>query len=98
MDTIETYGAVSDEVAKAMVEGLYQKTRTDFGVSITGIAGPDGGSDNKPVGTVCFGLKEPNGKISVHRYVFPGNREAIRENASNTALFLVYQSLKFRTV
>ncbi|TGL99144.1 nicotinamide-nucleotide amidohydrolase family protein [Leptospira jelokensis] len=96
-DSIETYGAVSDEVAKAMVEGLYEKTKTDFGISITGIAGPEGGSEGKPVGTVCFGLKEPNGKVSVHRYIFPGNREAIRENASNTALFLLYQSLKFRT-
>ncbi|TGM31656.1 nicotinamide-nucleotide amidohydrolase family protein [Leptospira biflexa] len=97
-ETIETFGAVSDEVAFAMVEGLCLKTGTDFGVSITGIAGPEGGSEEKPVGTVCIGLKEPNGKIKVHRYLFPGNRESIRENASNTALFLIYQSLKGKVV
>ncbi|TGM44596.1 nicotinamide-nucleotide amidohydrolase family protein [Leptospira biflexa] len=97
-EIIETFGAVSDEVAFAMVEGLCLKTGTDFGVSITGIAGPEGGSEEKPVGTVCIGLKEPNGKIKVHRYLFPGNRESIRENASNTALFLIYQSLKGKVV
>ena len=97
-ETIETFGAVSDEVAFAMVDGLCLKTGTDFGVSITGIAGPEGGSEEKPVGTVCIGLKEPNGKIKVHRYLFPGNRESIRENASNTALFLIYQSLKGKVV
>jgi nicotinamide-nucleotide amidase len=97
-ETIETFGAVSDEVAFAMVDGLCLKTGTDFGVSITGIAGPEGGSEEKPVGTVCIGLKEPNGKIKVHRYLFPGNRESIRENASNTAFFLIYQSLKGKVV
>lgn len=94
MEWITTHGAVSEQVAKAMVEGLCQKTETDFGISITGIAGPEGGSPQKPVGTVCIGLREPNGNVSVHRYIFPGNRESIRENASNTALFLVYQSFK----
>ncbi|XDD45135.1 nicotinamide-nucleotide amidohydrolase family protein [Leptospira sp. WS39.C2] len=94
METINTYGAVSEEVARAMVDGLCRKTGTDFGISITGIAGPEGGSPEKPVGTVCIGIREPNGNISVHRYLFPGNRESIRENASNTALFLVYQSFK----
>ncbi|GBF41269.1 CinA-like protein [Leptospira ellinghausenii] len=98
IETINTYGAVSEEVAKAMVDGLCQKTGTHYGVSITGIAGPDGGSEGKPVGTVCIGIKEPNGETTVHRYVFPGNREAIRENASNTAIFLIYQSLKNRVI
>lgn len=97
-ETINSFGAVSEEVAKAMVDGLCQKTGTDFGISITGIAGPDGGSEGKPVGTVCIGIKEPNGETTVFRYVFPGNREAIRENASNTAIFLIYQSLKKRVI
>lgn len=98
IETIETYGAVSDEIARVMVDGLCQKTGTDYGISITGIAGPLGGSDTKPVGTVFIGIKDPIGKTIVHHYVFPGNRESIRENASNTALFLIYQSLKGKDV
>lgn len=93
-ETIESFGAVSVEVATAMVKGLCERTGSTYGISITGIAGPLGGTEVKPVGTVCIGLREPSGEISVHQYIFPGNRESIRENASNTAFFLLYQSLK----
>lgn len=93
-ETIESFGAVSVEVATAMVKGLCERTGSAYGISITGIAGPLGGTEAKPVGTVCIGLREPSGEISVHQYIFPGNRESIRENASNTAFFLLYQSLK----
>ncbi|PJZ45575.1 nicotinamide-nucleotide amidohydrolase family protein [Leptospira brenneri] len=97
-EMIESFGAVSKEVASAMVEGIYQKTNARYCISITGIAGPGGGSDEKPVGTVWIGLKTPDGSIETHSYIFPGNRESIRENASNTALFLLYQSLKQRKI
>lgn len=97
-NVLEEFGAVSRETAEAMAKGIFEKTKADYCISITGIAGPDGGSDVKPVGTVWIGLKNPDGQIHTHSYIFPGNRESIRENASNTALFLLYQSLKQRKV
>ncbi|PJZ86363.1 nicotinamide-nucleotide amidohydrolase family protein [Leptospira harrisiae] len=97
-EILNQYGAVSKETAEAMVKGIFEKTNSDYCISITGIAGPDGGTDTKPVGTVWIGLKTPDGSIESHLYLFPGNREGIRENASNTALFLLYQSLKQRIV
>ncbi|TGK78532.1 nicotinamide-nucleotide amidohydrolase family protein [Leptospira noumeaensis] len=97
-DTLDQFGAVSKETAIAMAKGISEKTKADYSISITGIAGPDGGSDEKPVGTVWIGIKSSDGSIESHSYLFPGNRESIRENASNTALFLIYQSLKQRKV
>ncbi|MBM9547707.1 nicotinamide-nucleotide amidohydrolase family protein [Leptospira sp. 201903074] len=92
------FGAVSKETAEAMAKGIFERTKADYCISITGIAGPDGGTNEKPLGTVWIGLKIPDGSIQTHSYLFPGNREGIRENASNTALFLLYQSLKQRNV
>lgn len=97
-NVLSEFGAVSEEAAKAMAKGIFEKTKADYCISITGIAGPDGGTDIKPVGTVWIGLKTPDDTIQTHSYLFPGNREGIRENASNTALFLLYQSLKQRNV
>lgn len=97
-DTLQQFGAVSKETAEAMAKGIFEKTKADYCISITGIAGPDGGTEQKPVGTVWIGLKTPDGSIQTHSYLFPGNREGIRENASNTALFLLNQSLKQRNV
>ncbi|EMY61083.1 nicotinamide-nucleotide amidohydrolase family protein [Leptospira terpstrae] len=97
-ETLQQFGAVSKETAEAMAKGIFEKTNADYCISITGIAGPDGGTELKPVGTVWIGLKTPDGSIQTHSYLFPGNREGIRENASNTALFLLNQSLKQRNV
>lgn len=97
-DTLDQFGAVSKETAEAMARGISEKTKADYCISITGIAGPDGGTESKPVGTVWIGLKTPDGLVQTHSYLFPGNREGIRENASNTAIFLLYQSLKLRNV
>lgn len=97
-DTLQQFGAVSKEAAEAMAKGIFEKTKADYCISITGIAGPNGGTEQKPVGTVWIGLKTPDGSIQTHSYLFPGNREGIRENASNTALFLLNQSLKQRNV
>ncbi|TGK79365.1 nicotinamide-nucleotide amidohydrolase family protein [Leptospira bourretii] len=97
-EILNQFGAVSMETASSMVNGIFEKTKADYCISITGIAGPDGGTDTKPVGTVWIGLKTPDGSVQTHSYIFPGNREGIRENASNTALFLLYQSLKQRNI
>ena len=75
---LEQYGAVSEQVALAMVEGVVNSSEARVGVSITGIAGPGGGSPDKPVGTVCFAFAVPGKKITIHKIIFAGDREQVR--------------------
>jgi len=86
------FGAVSAEVAKSMVEGIHKKSGSDISISITGIAGPGGGSDEKPVGTVFIGLATQQ-KTTVRRFLFSGNRYEIQQTTAQTALNLVRQFL-----
>jgi nicotinamide-nucleotide amidase len=86
---ISDFGAVSAQVAEAMAIGIKRISGTDIGVSTTGIAGPGGGSDNKPVGTVFIALAyDDGGKVSVrsHRYGFFGDRDRIRQISSEMGL------------
>jgi nicotinamide-nucleotide amidase len=77
-DLIETLGAVSEEVARAMASGALERSRAGIAVAVTGVAGPGGGTDAKPVGLVCFGIAERGQPtVSEHR-VFPGDRSSIR--------------------
>lgn len=92
-ETIARFGAVSEEVAAAMAAGALRHSRADFGVAVTGIAGPDGGSADKPVGTVCFGWSrrcagagEGEGEPKTRRVLFAGNRQQVREQSVETAL------------
>lgn len=88
LDTLEQYGAVSEETALAMSEGALKNSRADYSVSITGIAGPDGGTKEKPVGTVCFGWSqrgETETSITT-RICFDGDRIEIREQACLLAM------------
>lgn len=84
---IEKYGAVSEEVAKAMALGALARSRAQFSVAVTGIAGPTGGSDAKPVGTVwlAWAQIEPAQCVAM-RQVFPGDRQAIRLATTELAL------------
>jgi nicotinamide-nucleotide amidase len=84
---IEKYGAVSEEVAKAMALGALARSRAQFSVAVTGIAGPTGGSDAKPVGTVwlAWAQIEPAQCVAM-RKVFPGDRQAIRLATTELAL------------
>jgi len=75
---VEEAGAVSEEVARAMAEAALERSRADWAISVTGIAGPTGGSIDKPVGLVWFGLAGRGGKPSTERQVFPGDRSQIR--------------------
>lgn len=96
--TIEKYGAVSVQCAEEMVKGLCKVTKSECGVSITGIAGPDGGTKTKPVGLVYVGVCI-NGHTCVKEYRFSGNRNKIREQAVAYALiFLREMLLKYFSV
>ncbi|MCG3178919.1 MAG: Nicotinamide-nucleotide amidohydrolase PncC [Phycisphaerae bacterium] len=86
------HGAVSEPVAEAMARNAHARTGADWALSITGIAGPDGGSADKPVGLVFIGLAGPGG-ASARRYVFPGDRETVRTRAARTALSLLWRAL-----
>jgi nicotinamide-nucleotide amidase len=82
---IESHGAVSEQVAKAMAEGARIHSGSNVAISITGIAGPSGGSAEKPVGTVCFGWATENQTLTktIH---FDGDRQAVRQQAAEFAL------------
>ena len=86
------YGAVSSETAYAMADGLKKLTEAVIAVSVTGIAGPDGGSEEKPVGLVYIGLAS-GGKIITERCQFSGSREEIRNKTVNRAIVLIDQCI-----
>lgn len=85
-DTLEQYGAVSEQTAEEMALGAIAHSSADISSAITGIAGPEGGSTAKPVGTVCFGWSCKSGQILTQTEVFSGDREAVRRQAVKTAL------------
>ena len=86
--TLETVGAVSAETAAQMADGVRRLLKADLAVSVTGIAGPDGGSAEKPVGLVWFGLATTGG-VRTERASFAGDRAAVRAAAVTHALGLL---------
>ena len=84
-ETLDVYGAVSPECAKEMASGVAARYNTNVGIATTGIAGPGGGTDEKPVGLVYFGIYI-NGKVITKKYVFNGDRQGVRERATRTIL------------
>jgi nicotinamide-nucleotide amidase len=91
-ELIERHGAVSAEVAEAMAEGVKRRAATDFGLSVTGIAGPDGGTPEKPVGLVYISLAD-DAHTEHRRIMLPGDRHLIRWRASQAALDLLRRRL-----
>lgn len=91
-DILANHGAVSEECAAAMAAGILERSGADHSVSITGIAGPSGGSEEKPVGTVFFGYAGKAGHV-VKKFVIPGDRELIRWRSSQAALDLLRRQL-----
>ena len=89
------HGAVSTECAAAMAEGARKLLKTDFALSTTGIAGPGGGTPEKPVGTVCFGIASAGTVRSIRKH-FKGDREAVRFQSVRTALELLMEELENR--
>lgn len=86
--TLDKYGAVSEKTASEMVKGALAAAKADVAVALTGIAGPDGGTKEKPVGLVYIGCNV-KGKVTVKEYHFKGNRSKVREAATSAALTLV---------
>ncbi|MDF1796261.1 MAG: CinA family protein [Coxiellaceae bacterium] len=86
--TLDSDGAVSEATAKQMAQGAVDHSLADISLSVTGIAGPDGGSDQKPVGTVWFGVAN-NDQLIAERQLFPGDRFAVRQAAVEYALQLL---------
>lgn len=84
-ETLKALGAVSEEVAKEMAEGIRSKTGSDLAVSTTGIAGPDGGSNEKPVGLVYIGFATPEG-VHAEKFQFYGERDSVRQLTVQAAL------------
>ena len=92
-DTLEAYGAVSEETAREMAQGALEMSGADISVAVTGIAGPGGGSREKPVGLVYIGIASGN-VVDVYKNIFPGSRDEVRIAAAKTALTLVSDTLK----
>ena len=94
--TLTHHGAVSSQTAIAMAEGCRNRFKTDVAVSITGIAGPSGGSPQKPVGLVYLAIAVSRGtRVTEHR--FPGNREQVRDQAIAAALKLILKAIEDKT-
>jgi nicotinamide-nucleotide amidase len=91
---IERYGAVSTEVAEALADGARTRLGAEIGVGITGIAGPGGGTEEKPVGLVCFSVAGPGKEEHLTRSVtLPGGRADIRDRATTVAMHLIRRAL-----
>ena len=92
-DVIETHGAVSEPVAVAMAEGIRHRTGADVAVALTGIAGPGGGTEKKPVGTVVIAVIVPGRPVYVRTYAFMGGRSMVKFQATQAALDRVRRML-----
>jgi nicotinamide-nucleotide amidase len=92
-DLLNKVGAVSEEVAHDMAKNAQQKLQVDYCISTTGIAGPGGGTETKPVGLVYIGLAKPNGEVEVKKCQFHGNRLQVIQRTANTAINMVRKAL-----
>lgn len=92
-ETLERHGAVSEETAREMALGALQRSRGTLALAITGVAGPSGGSEAKPVGTVCFAWAQRGGAVRSETRHFAGDREAVRRQSVEHALASVLHHL-----
>ncbi len=88
LESLAKYGAVSEVVAKEMASGCKKITNSDIAISITGVAGPDGGSLNKPIGMVCFGVVTDSW-TKAYTYHLKGDRDHVRKEACKIALAII---------
>ena len=90
--TLIEHGAVSKECVNEMLKGVLTMANADCAIAVSGIAGPTGGTDKKPVGTVYLGVSY-NDKILIEHHLFEGDREAVQEQAKDTAIALLKKKL-----
>jgi nicotinamide-nucleotide amidase len=95
-ELLEAHGAVSEPVAEAMAAGALDRFGADTAVAITGIAGPGGGSAEKPVGTVCFSVRLGDGYTDARTLLLPGNRSDIRERSTTVVMHMLRRALTTR--
>ncbi len=86
IEALDNYGAVSEQVVVEMVEGALKNSQADIALSISGVAGPEGGTEDKPVGMVCFGWKKRDGEAIAETIIFTGDRDEIRRQAVDFSL------------
>jgi nicotinamide-nucleotide amidase len=91
-ETILQHGAVSEETAREMVEAICRRSGVEAGIAVTGIAGPTGGTEEKPVGTVWLAVRLWDKTVAAHRY-YPGERDIVRARAAQGALDLLRRTL-----
>lgn len=90
--TLTQWGAVSEQTVREMAIGALEAADADISISISGIAGPDGGTPDKPVGTVWFGWAHRDGRILVEKMHFAGDRQQVRQQAAKYALAAVFKN------
>ena len=91
-ETLEQYGAVSEQVVKQMAQGAIKQSEADYAIAVSGVAGPDGGTEEKPVGTVWLCWQTPS-QIWTHKLVLSGDRQAVRTEAVKKSLQQLLQHL-----
>jgi len=94
LETLTAYGAVSEQTAAEMAVGARAALGVDVAVSVTGIAGPGGGTPEKPVGLTYIGLSLPQGAPIVERHVWSGDREAVKASSADAALQLILRAIE----
>jgi len=92
-ETLVEYGAVSKECVEEMLLGIKKMARSDYAIAVSGIAGPSGGTDEKPVGLVYIGLSTPQ-SLYVEKYYFDGSREDVQNRATEVAIEMLFIELK----
>lgn len=93
-EVLDAHGAVSEETVRAMARGALAGSRAQVAIALSGIAGPGGGTDDKPVGTVCFAWALPGGALEAQRLQLAGDREEVRHQAVRLALELLLEWLE----
>ena len=91
--TLEAHGAVSSQTAVEMARGGIRRTHAEYAIAITGIAGPDGGSPEKPVGTVWICVASSEDRVDCRRFGFPGNRDEVRACSCVSAIEMAIQMI-----
>jgi nicotinamide-nucleotide amidase len=93
-ETMIRHGAVSIEVVREMLDGVLEKFNANYAIAVSGVAGPSGGTKDKPIGTVVIGVKSAKGDEDIQIYHFKGDRESIQQQASSTSLEKIFEFFK----